>query len=83
MERKLYYEIPTQVKFICDDTNNYLGGIAFEDYIICGCCGATIPIEEVYANAEDLGTNLEPIITFDEWVDISENIKGDEFYGNF
>ena len=55
-----------QVKFI-DENETVLGGIMIDnDYIICGCCGGVIEVEEV--------TILE---TYDTWVNISEEIIGE------
>lgn len=65
---KTYYEVPTQVKFknddldICDD--EVCGGIAYQDFVICGECGATLELDDVI------------IIEELPWVTISEEIKG-------
>ncbi len=40
---KLFFEVPTQVKFP-DDNGESRGGIAYKSMIICGCCGAVIPL---------------------------------------
>ena len=40
--QKLFFEAPTQVNFY--DNGKYHGGIAYQDKIICGCCGAVIPL---------------------------------------
>ena len=39
--KTLYYDIPTQVKFFDFGSEEpyWIGGIAFQDVIICGCCG--------------------------------------------
>ena len=66
---KTYYEVPTQVKFknadpdICDD--KVCGGIAYQDFVICGECGATLELDDVI------------IIEELSWATISEEIKGD------
>jgi len=93
-ERILDFDCPTQVKFI--DFDRYLGGdnetkepywiggIAFHDKIICGCCGGTIDIQEYYEDwdsfgREEFGNFLEtdnPLVVYDYWVDINEEIKG-------
>ena len=36
---KKYYNKPTQVKFYDVDNDLWVGGIAYHDEIICGCCG--------------------------------------------
>ena len=70
MGRK-YYEEPTQVVFIEnmeDDGSRKIGGIAYQDYIICGECGGVVKIEETEI-VEEL-----------PWCAISEEIGGDEIY---
>lgn len=64
---KKYYEIPTQVLFYDDE---WIGGIAYKDEIICGECGKAIKIE--------LDGNIIPIKPLN-WVDISAEIGGDAF----
>lgn len=63
-----YFQIPTQVKFWDVDGDHYVGGIAYHDYIICGCCGGLIPIQEVF---EFTPEEVTPIIAMDDWTDIS------------
>lgn len=72
-----YFPLPTQVKFWDVDGDHYIGGIAYQDYIICGCCGGLIPINEVY---EFTSEGFDPIISTDEWTDISSCIA-DEITG--
>ena len=80
------YENPMQVKFLdFDATLEYgepywTGGIAYSDFIICGCCGVLCDIEELYEEFEEnkeeflaLGIE-EPIVVYKEWVDISDSI---------
>lgn len=70
-----YYKIPTQVKFWDALSKKWLGGIAYQDYIILGCCGSFADIQEVLdEGAED---NIAvPIIEL-PWIDISDEIKGE------
>ena len=64
------FEIPTQVAFKCEDTENeWTGGIGYGEEIICGCCGSTFPIDEIY---EDNGD----IYVFKNWVSIEGEIIG-------
>ena len=69
MEKRLYFDIPTQVAFKenpeITDTPRWIGGIAFRDEIICGECGAVVDTEDV-----------EQIIEL-PWVNISEELIGD------
>jgi hypothetical protein len=65
MEKKIFYNIPTQVKFQeWDGTVGY--GIAYGNEIICGCCGYVIPLDEEV-------TILEELL----WVPLKDEIKGD------
>ena len=82
---KFWFEVPTQVKFYdpyeSEDENaailtNFTGGIAFEDKIICGCCGGVISIDELYEGADEDKFTGEVIIPM-EWIDISETIIGE------
>jgi hypothetical protein len=70
MGRK-YYEEPTQVVFIEnmeDDKPRKIGGIAYQDYIICGECGGVVKIEDT------------EIVKELPWYTISEDIGGYEIY---
>ena len=82
------FDTPTQVKFvdfgIAPEDNGgeilWLGGIAYRDEIICGCCGGIISLEDLYADHEDLKDvfpgHESPIVNYDNWVDINNEIKG-------
>lgn len=60
-----------QVKFKILGGKGIYGGICVEDidrkYVICGCCGFIFPINEI-----------EIIKRYADWVNLSEEIKGDE-----
>ena len=80
MVMKKWYERPVQVAF-CDVDNsdenniNYIGGIAYQDKIICGCCGGLIDIEEIFECAEDYLPEGTPVIIEDGyWADITREI---------
>ena len=70
------FEIPTQIKFWDEDRKDYIGGIAFEGKIICGCCGGVIDIEDYLDYSDPDMLPSEKIILLD-WIDISEEIKGE------
>lgn len=76
--RIFYYDMPTQVKFFNfnGEYPYWIGGIAFRDVIICGCCGATFGISELYDRAEEIRLGKDPIKNLD-WVDINNKIKGE------
>ena len=67
---KKFYDVPTQVKFIetadVVDDPHWIGGIAYQDYVICGECGGIVDLEDI-----------EDIEEF-PWCDISDEIIGDE-----
>ena len=75
---KRYFEKPTQICFW--EGEDWNAGIAFGNSIICGCCGGVIDIDEVYEFAPDEITN--PIIWFENWVDIQDEIAGDAWPEN-
>ena len=68
---KTFYEIPTQVKFKEETEADWSGGIAFEDKVICMCCGGIELIEDII----ELGGD---IVEFD-WLDLSKEIMGCEY----
>lgn len=71
---KTYFDRPTQVKFWDYDNGEYVGGIAYHDIIICGCCGSTFSISEVCAYADEDGKTA--IIEYEHWVNLSAEIIG-------
>lgn len=76
----LYYGTPCQVKFVdCGDPDNITlcGGIAYHDFIICGCCGAILSIQEVIDDAVASGYHWDDAIIEMDWIDISQEIVGD------
>ena len=76
-KKTLYYDEPTQVKFFDFDNeaSSWVGGIAYHDVVICGCCGTTIEISELYYMARETGLGKDPIKVL-SWIDINEAIKG-------
>ena len=78
MQKTLYYDMPTQVKFFDFDGEEpyWIGGIAYHDVIICGCCGGTIEISELYDIAEENELGEDPIKALN-WIDINAEIKGE------
>ena len=68
---KKYYKEATQVIFIEnmeDDVPRKIGGVAYQDYIICGECGGIVQIKDT------------KIIKELPWYNISEDIGGYEIY---
>lgn len=72
------YPIPVQVKFFCPDTEDevrFENGIAYDDEIICACCGAIFEIDDVIADAEFCGIpEATAIQEYGMWVNFSEYI---------
>lgn len=69
------FENPVQVKFYAGALKSWLGGIAYKDYVICGCCGAVIPIETIYKEATEDEIEDEPIEKL-SWITISDELLG-------
>ncbi len=70
MNRKTYYDVPTQVRFWSDDKEGMgtgiLTGIAYHDQIICACCGGIFHLDDDDKTVE--------ILKEMDWVDFSEYI---------
>ena len=80
MEKKyeytpLYYGTPCQVRFYEAADGLYRGGIAYRDYIICGCCGAVLLIDDVVNDAACVGVHWDDAVVELEWVDIEQTIR--------
>ena len=62
------FNTPKQVRFTdCAELKEEeFSGIAYNDFIICGCCGAVIPLQE-----------CKILEIYDYWVDLSHEIIGD------
>ena len=72
----LYYGTPCQVRFYEAADGLFRGGIALDNYIVCGCCGAVLLIEDIIKDAESVGIHWDDAIVELEWIDISDIIKG-------
>lgn len=71
----MFFEVPTQVKFYEAAEEDYIGGIAYRNEIICGCCGSVFEISDVIVEAEEDGIE-EPIVKL-PWIDIQSEIIGE------
>lgn len=67
---KTYYHAPVQVMF--HDGSGWNMGIAFEDKVICACCGVVFPIKNLLDNLDEDITC--PIYEYDFWVSITDDI---------
>ncbi len=75
MKIKEYYDFPTMVSFrqyYEDGEIERIYGIAYQDYIICACCGGRFEISILIEDMRD-GTDLgfEEL----EWVSFNEFIR--------
>ena len=75
MKKYNYFAVPTQVKFWDALIEDYIGGIAYRDEIICGCCGSVFKISEIYESAQDTLDN-DPIVVVKGWKGLSDKICG-------
>ena len=66
---KRYYETPTQVKWFDDLEDVWVGGIAFGNVIICGCCGNTIELDNF---------EKREVVEYEDWIDIEKEIRGED-----
>lgn len=77
MKKYNYFEVPTQVKFWDIFNERYIGGIGYQDKIICGCCGMVTYVSDLIKDVPD---TLEegPIVVYNNWVDIGSEICEDD-----
>ena len=69
--KKRYFYVPTQVKYWNGEEEEYCGGIAYKDEVVCACCGAIVEIEDICDLAEEDG--VEPIIEL-PWSDLNNTV---------
>ena len=67
----MFFERPTQVKFWDADNERWVGGIGYRGEVICGCCGGIFEVSDLLEN------NPNGIVRL-PWIDINEEIRGDE-----
>lgn len=78
---KTYFDQPTQVIFWDAAEKDYVGGIAYHDEVICGCCGGVFEIKDLLDDAEEDG--VQAIYEYKYWVDLSAEIEGDAYPEDF
>ena len=76
MKKYEYFAVPTQVKFWDALIEDYIGGIAYRDEIICGCCGSVFKISEIYEVAPDT-LEEDSIVVVNGWKGLSDKICGE------
>ena len=84
--KKMWYEKPTQVRFIDiwnytgDNKVAYIGGIAYKDELICGVCGEVFSIPEFYDLVDEWKIGAPAVVPYETWIDLSEEITGSPSY---
>ena len=73
---KTFYDVPTQVIFYDVYNEKNHGGIAYQDFIICGCCGGTYPLEDLKEDLKDFNLSLEENFYEQDWISLDEEIIG-------
>lgn len=76
MERISEFSYPTQVAFYDWGADEWVGGIGIDDKVLAGDNGEWIEINDIYSNAPD--TVEDPLREYDDWIDISDDIMGDD-----
>lgn len=72
----LYYGSPCQVRYYDADRAKFVGGIAYQDCIICGYDGSVTPIQIIIDNAAVHKVYWDDAIIELGWLDISRAIVG-------
>lgn len=76
MVNDLYYNHPVQVRFWDAGRKMFLGGVAFRDYVICGCCGKVCLIRDIVDEANLLDNiNEDDAIVELAWNNIDKAIR--------
>lgn len=85
---KKFYFTPQQVLFYDIDykseesgIDNYLAGIAYEDKIICTCCGNVFMIDDIVNIASR--QQKQPIYEYDYWLNLTPTIINNELPKSF
>lgn len=72
------FDTPRQVKFYDVGGDEFIAGIGYQDFIICGCCGSIFNLEDLYDDYEASDNVPEqPIHIYDTWVGLIDAIVGE------
>ena len=71
-ECQTWFDVPTQVAYF--DEDHYEAGIAYQDEVICACCGGVTSIEEIIEFAP---SGVTPIVAYKKWVSFRDEIIGE------
>lgn len=72
---------PLRLFFWDTADKDYVGGIAYRNEVICGCCGSIFEISDLLDDAEEDG--VQAIYEYKLWVDLSEMIAGEAYPADF
>lgn len=72
-ECQTWFDVPTQVAWF--DEDYYRAGIAYQDEIICACCGGISSIDEIIEFAP---AGVTPIVVYENWADFTDEIIGEK-----
>ena len=67
--------VAVQAKFW--DGENWCAGFMVGRRLVCGCCGGIFDVDEILRNGHEKGIE-NPISVFDTWVDVSDEIWGND-----
>ena len=67
--------VAVQVKFW--DGENWCAGFMVGRRLVCGCCGGIFDVDEVLSDGREEGIE-NPIVVLDTWVDVSDEIWGED-----
>ena len=56
---KRHYETPTQVRWFDSVNNRWIGGIAYKNEVICGCCGGVFELDSFEEDEVEESDELE------------------------
>lgn len=72
-ECQTWFDVPTQVAYF--DENHYEAGIAYQDEVICACCGGVTEIADLIQWAP---AGVAPIVTYNNWYSFKETVIGQD-----
>ena len=74
----LYYSHPVQVRYWDAGMKKFIGGVAYKDFIVCGCCGRTCSITDILWEAAKYDNlDVDHAIIEMDWIDINQEIIGE------
>ena len=74
---ELYYSHPVQVKYWDAEVQKYVGGIAYQDFLIDGPSGKACLLTDIIDTAAKDGKSVDEAIIELDWITINVAILGD------